>query len=256
MGSADESATVNLDRPGGVQVTDSKTLGRRRAWREVLPPVLAGVALGMAAFAADLVPEAVGRVLVPAFSSGFAWAVVSLAVSYYAATLRSALVAGVGTLAGATLTYYGLIAVLSRQWISGSAPPPDGLGSIMRASTFWLAGSLFGGLVLGYLAHVFRTGTTRNAGVALGVALGLLVGEAAYTVLYIAFAWVGPMDSFVWTRLGTAAVQLLLAAAAALVVLRLRRPPISLRVFLMAAAVSTVASIASWHFIESVRMTL
>ncbi|MEU7997843.1 hypothetical protein AB0B83_21250, partial [Micromonospora sp. NPDC049060] len=113
-----------------------------------------------------------------------------------------------------------------------------------------------GGSVLGYLAHVFRTGTTRNAGVALGVALGLLVGEAAYTVLYIAFAWVGPMDSFVWTRLGTAAVQLLLAAAAALVALRLRRPPISLRVFLMAAAVSTVASIASWHFIESVRMTL
>ncbi|MEU7998832.1 hypothetical protein AB0B83_26360 [Micromonospora sp. NPDC049060] len=98
----------------------------------------------MAAFAADLVPEAVGRVLVPAFSSGFAWAVVSLAVSYYAATLRSALVAGVGTLAEATLTYYGLIAVLSRQWISGSAPPPDGLGSIMRASTFWLAGSLLG----------------------------------------------------------------------------------------------------------------
>ncbi|WP_327029612.1 DUF6518 family protein [Micromonospora sp. NBC_01740] len=237
-------------------MTDSKTLGRRRAWREVLPPVFAGVALGMGAFAADLVPEAVGRVLVPAFSSGFAWGVVALAVTYYAPTLRSALVAGVGTLAVATLTYYGLVASLSRQWLSGSTPPPDGLGSIMRASAFWLVGSSFGGLVLGYLAHVLRTGTTRNAGIALGVALGLLAGEAAYTVLFIAFVWVGPMDSFVWTRLGTAAVQLLLTAAAALVALRLRRPPISLRVFLMAAAVATVASIASWHLIESVRMTL
>ncbi|MEU4778521.1 DUF6518 family protein [Micromonospora sp. NPDC023633] len=237
-------------------MTDSKTLGRRRAWREVLPPVFAGVALGMAAFAADLVPEAVGRVLMPAFSSGFAWAVVAVAVSYYATTLRSALVAGVATLAVATLTYYGLIASLSRQWLSGSTPPPDGFGSIMRASAFWLVGSLFGGLLLGYLAHVFRTGTTRNAGIALGVALGLLAGEAACTVLFIAFVWVGPMDSFVWTRLGSAAVQLLLAAAGALVALRLCRPQVSLRAFLMATAVSTVASIASWHLIESVRMTL
>ncbi|MEU7930244.1 DUF6518 family protein [Micromonospora echinofusca] len=237
-------------------MTELRTLDRRSVRREVLPPVLAGVALGMAAFTADLVPEAVGRFLAPAFSSGFAWAVVAIAVSYYAATLGSALVAGVGTLAVATLTYYGLIASLSRQWLSGSAPPPDGLGSIMRASAFWLVGSLFGGLVLGYLAHVFRTGTTRNAGIALGVALGLLVGEAAYTVLYIAFVWVGPMGSFVWTRLGTAAVQLPLAAAAAFVALRLRQPPVSLRVFLMAAAVSTVASIASWHLIELVRMTL
>lgn len=237
-------------------MTKLKALGRRSVRREVLPPVLAGVALGMAAFTVDLVPEAVGRFLVPAFSSGFAWAVVTLAVSYYAATLRSALVAGIGTLAVATVTYYGLIASLSRQWLSGLAPPPDGLGSIMRASAFWLAGSLFGGLVLGYLAHVFRTGTTRNAGIALGVAFGLLAGEAAYTVLYMAFVWVGPIDSFVWTRLGTAAVQLLLAAVAALVALRLRRPPVSLRVFLMAAAVSMVASIASWHLIELVRMTL
>ncbi|TDB72472.1 DUF6518 family protein [Micromonospora sp. KC723] len=237
-------------------MTELKALGRRPVRREVLPPVLAGVALGMAAFTADLVPEAVGRLLVPAFSSGFAWAAVALAVSYYAATLRSALVAGVGTLALATLTYYSLVASLSRQWLSGSAPPPDGLGSTMRASAFWLAGSLLGGLVLGYFAHVLRTGTTRNAGMALGVALGLLAGEAAYTLLYIAFVWLGPMDSFVWTRLGAATVQLLLAAAAALVALRLRRPPVSLRVFLMAAAVATVASIASWHLIESVRMTL
>ncbi|MBQ1072115.1 hypothetical protein KBX06_02880 [Micromonospora sp. C31] len=199
----------------------------------------------MAAFTADLVPEAVGRFLVPAFSSGFGWAVVALAVGYYAPTCRSALVTGVGTLALATLTYYGLVAWLSRQWLSGSAPPPDGLGSIMRASAFWLVGSLFGGLVLGYLAHVFRAGTTRNAGTALGVALGLLAGEAAYTVLYIAFVWVGPMDSFVWTRLGSAAVQLLLAAAGTLVALRLCRPQVSLRAFLMAAAVSAVASIAS-----------
>ncbi|MEU7928520.1 DUF6518 family protein [Micromonospora sp. NPDC049801] len=237
-------------------MTELRTVGRRSVRREVLPPVFAGVALGVAAFAADLVPEAVGRVLVPAFSSGFAWGVVALVVSYYAPTFRSALVAGVGTLALSTLTYYGLVASLSRQWLSDSAPPPDGLGSIMRASAFWLVGSLVGGLVLGYLAHVFRTGTTRNAGIALGVALGLLAGEAAYTVLFIAFVWVGPMDFFVWTRLGAAAVQILLAAAAALVALRLRRPPVSPRVFMMAAAVSTVASIASWHLIESVRMTL
>ncbi|MEU7613144.1 DUF6518 family protein [Micromonospora sp. NPDC049204] len=237
-------------------MTELVAQGRRSAQREVIPPVLAGIAMGMVAFIADLVPETVGRFLVPAFSSGFAWGIVALVVSYYAPTLRSALVAGVGTLALATLTYYGLIASLGRQWLSGSAPPPDGLGSVVRASAFWVAGSLFGGLVLGYLAHVFRAGTTRNAGIALGVALGLLAGEAAYTVLRIAFVWVGPMDSFVWTRLGTAAVQLLLAAVAALVAIRLRRPPVSRRVFLMAVAVSTVASIANWHLIESVRMTL
>ncbi|MEU4476183.1 DUF6518 family protein [Micromonospora sp. NPDC023888] len=237
-------------------MTEPKALGRRPVRHEVLPPVLVGVALGMAAFTADLVPEAVGRFLVPTFSSGVAWGVVALAVSYYAATLRSALVGGVCTLAVATLTYYGLIASLSRQWLSGSAPPPDGLGSIMRASAFWLVGSMLGGLVLGHLAHVFRASTTSNAAIALGVAFGLLAGEAAYVILYVAFVWVGPMDLFVWTRLGTAAAQLLLAVAAALVALRLRRPPVSLWAFLMAAALSTVASIAGWHLVESVRTTL
>ncbi|MFI7649743.1 DUF6518 family protein [Micromonospora sp. NPDC049460] len=238
-------------------MTELKAVGRRSARRE-LSPLLAGVALGMAAFAADLVPEAVGRFLVPAFSSGFAWGVVALAVSYYAPTLRSALVAGVGTLALATLTYYGLVASLSRQWLSGSgsALPPDGLYSIARASAFWLAGALFGGLVLGCLAHVVRVGAARNASIALGVAFGLLTGEAAYAIFHVVFVWVGPMDSFVWARLGAAAVQLLLAAAAALVALRLRRRSVSLRVFLMTAMALTAASTASWHLIESVRTTL
>ncbi|MCX4469926.1 hypothetical protein OOK41_06345 [Micromonospora sp. NBC_01655] len=239
-------------------MTELKALGGRWARGEVLPPVLAGVALGMAAFAVDLVPEAVGRFLVPAFSSGFAWGVVALAVSCYAPTLRSALVAGVGTLALATLTYYGLVASLSRQWLSGSGPTPspDGLSSVTRASAFWLAGALSGGLVLGCLAHVVRVGTARNASIALGVAFGLLTSEAAYAIFHVIFIWVGPVDSFVWARLGAAAVQLLLAAAVAFFALRLRRPPVSLWVFLVTATVSTAVSAASWHLIESVRMTL
>ncbi|WP_320066551.1 DUF6518 family protein [Micromonospora sp. RTGN7] len=239
-------------------MTELKALGGRWARREVLPPVFAGVALGMAAFTADLVPEAVGRFLVPAFSSGFAWGVVALAVSYYAPTLRSAFVAGVGTLALATLTYYGLVASLSRQWLSDSGPalPPDGLYSVTRASVFWLAGALFGGLILGCLAHVVRVGAVRDASIALGVAFGLLAGEAAYAIFYVVIIWVGPVDSFVWARLGAAAVQLLLAAVVACFALRLRRLPLSLWLFLMTATVSTAASAASWHLVESVRMTL
>ncbi|MEO3776031.1 hypothetical protein ABGB16_04070 [Micromonospora sp. B11E3] len=239
-------------------MTELKALGGRSVWRGVLPSLLAGVALGVAAFTADLVPEAVGRFLVPAFSSGFAWGVVALAVSYCAPTFRSTLLAGVGTLVLATLVYYGLVASLTREWLSGSGPAlsPDGLHSVMRASAFWLAGALFGGLVLGCLAHVVRVGTVRDAGIALGVAFGLLAGEAGYVIFHVVFIWLGPVDSFILGRLGAAAVQLLLSAAVVLAALRLRRPSVSMWVFLVAATVSTAASIASWHLITSVRMTL
>lgn len=191
----------------------------------------------------------------PAFSSGFAWGVVALAVSYHALTLRSALVAGVGTLVLATLTYYGLVGSLSRQWLSDSGPalPAEGLSSVTRASAFWLVGALFGGLGLGLLAHVVRMGTVRNASVALGIAFGLLTGEAIYAIFHVVFIWVGPVGSLVWARLGAAAVQLLLAAVVAFL---LHRPPVSLRIFLLSATVSTAASAASWRLVESVRMTL
>lgn len=225
--------------------------------------MFAGVALGTAAFSADLVPEAVGRFLVPVFSSGFAWGVVALAVSFFAATLTSALVAGVGTLVLATLIYYGLIVSLSQRWYHGSngsgpegAASLGGLSSVIHASTFWLVGSLFGGLVLGCVAYVVRVGSTPNASIALGVAFGLLTGEAAYAVFHAAFIWVGPVDSFVWARIGSAAVQFLLATATVLVTVRLRRRLVSLRVLLLTAAGSTVASVAIWHLIESVRTTL
>jgi hypothetical protein len=246
-------------------VTELTTFGgRSNAWRQVLSPVFAGVALGTAAFSADVVPEAVGRFLVPAFSSGFAWGVVALAVSFFAATLTSALVAGVGTLVLAALIYYGLVVLLSQRWYygsSGSGPEGvaslDGLSSVMHASAFWLVGSLFGGLVLGCLAQFVRVGSTRSASIALGVAFGLLIGEAAYAVFHAVFIWVGPVDSFVWARIESAAVQLLLATAV-LVTVRLRCRLVSLRLLLLlpTAAVSTVANVAIWQFIESVRTTL
>lgn len=237
--------------------------GRSVARRQALPPVLAGVALGVAAFSVDLAPEVVGRFLVPAFSSEFAWGVVALAVSYFAATFRSALVAGVGTLVLATLIYYGLVVSLSRRWYHGSSSSGpeevvslDGLTSVARASAFWLVGALIGGLVLGCLASVVRVGSARNAGVALGAAFGLLTGEAAYAIFHALFIWVGPVDSFVCARIGSAAVQFLLAVVAALVALRLRRRLVALWVLLMAAAVSVTANVAIWHLIELVRTTL
>ncbi|MEV4660654.1 hypothetical protein AB0J85_01775 [Micromonospora echinofusca] len=161
----------------------------------------------------------------------------------------------VGTLVLATLTYYGLVGSLSRQWLSesGQALPSEGLYSVTRASAFWLVGALFGGLGLGLLAHVVRMGTVRNASIALGIAFGLLAGEAIYAIFHVVFIWVGPVGSLVWTRLGAAAVQLLLAAVVAFL---LRRPPVPRRIFLLSATVSTAASAASWHLVESVRMTL
>ncbi|MFI0792498.1 hypothetical protein ACH4OY_07350 [Micromonospora rubida] len=245
-------------------MTELETLnGRSVLRRQALPPVLAGLALGVTAFSVDLAPEAVGRFLVPVVSSGFAWGVVALAVSYFAATRRSALVAGVGTLVLATLIYYGLVVSLSRRWHHefGSSGPEgpvslDGLISVARASAFWLLGALFGGLVLGCLANAVRVGSARNASIALGVAFGLLTGEAAYAIFHVLFIWVGPVESFVRARVGSAAVQFVLAAAAALMAFRRRRQLVSLWVLLMAAAVSTVANVAIWHLIELVRTTL
>ncbi|MET8462867.1 DUF6518 family protein [Micromonospora zamorensis] len=226
----------------------------------VVCSVLAGVVTGVAAFAADFAPDPAGRILLAIASSGFSWGLVAFIVGYFAPARRVAATASVGALALAVITYYVLILLLSDRWRqplgSSSVSKLDEFSPVMRAAAFWMLGALLGGLILGCLAQLARAGCPRNSGIAFGVAFGLLAGEAIYTIFYFAFVWVGPLDSFVWARLQPAVLQLLLAAAATSVALWFRRGTLFFPAAIAAGAISTTASVAIWHLVQTARVTL
>ncbi|MFV2100488.1 hypothetical protein [Micromonospora sp. LOL_024] len=220
--------------------------------------MLTGVVAGVVAFAVDFVPAPEGGILGAAVSSGFSWGLVSFAVGYFAPTRRVALIVSVGTLALAVTTYYSFVLLFSDRWhqSSGASSLPNAFSPVTRALMFWMAGALLGGLFLGWLAYGAKTGSARSSGIAFGVAIGALIGEAAYAVFHFAFIWVGPLDAFVWTQLQPAATQLCLAAIVAIVALWIRRRSVSPLAVLAAGTISTTVSVALWYLIQAVRTTL
>lgn len=221
----------------------------------------AGISFGVAAYGSDLLSDPANRFITPVVSSGFGWGVAAFAVAYVAPTARSAVVGAISALAFAASTYYGLVVLFSDRWRHQDSASDLGweqaesLFPVARAAGFWLVGALLGGMALGVLAHITRTGSTRTAGVACGLAFGMLAGEASYTIFHAFFIWVGPMSSFTWDRLQSASMQLAFALFFAIAVLRLRRAAL-LPTFLPVATASTLAGIAIWHVIQTVRTSL
>ncbi|WP_212816848.1 hypothetical protein [Polymorphospora rubra] len=232
--------------------------------RSALVYALAGVTLGAAAFVADEVPPAVAQFVTPLVSSGSAWGLVALVIGYVAWTYRSAAVVAVGVLALSTVTYYALILVVSQRWNAGVQPwevdsaavSLSGLASVARAMTFWLVASVGAGVFMGWLGQAVRRGTTRLQSIASGIAMGFLPGEGTYAIFQIVVLWGGPVDSFHWSRLLSAVVQVTLAVVVVSVLLWLRRRSISWWVFVVTAAASVVAGTTLWHLVASVRMVM
>lgn len=136
---------------------------------------LAGLALGALAFAADFCTGALAIVMLLLCSSTFAWGAAALVAGYLARDRRTAAGAAVTLLALATAGYYGLILIED-----GSSA----FASVLRASAFWLAASVAGGVLLGPLGQAIRRGAHRRTWAAAGFLV--LAGPGAVTALRLA----------------------------------------------------------------------
>ncbi|MFG2041832.1 hypothetical protein [Dactylosporangium sp. NPDC048998] len=164
--------------------------------------IIAAVALGLLAFAADYVDGAAGQVLTALTSSGFAWGLAAFLAGRSAVSPKRAAADATALLVVATLLYYLLVLVVSRRWSGGvleDGTPADlyGLRSVALMTALWLIGSLVAGPVLGLLGHTARAGGPSRAAAAAGVACGLLSGEG----------WCAVMTTQLWHLLTTPDLQ-------------------------------------------------
>ncbi|MFI6823131.1 DUF6518 family protein [Micromonospora sp. NPDC050187] len=228
---------------------------RRDAWSAAI----LGVSLGAASIAPDILPEPQAEILTPIVSSGFGWGMTALAGGFLASSRKSAPMAGIGALTLAAVTYYFLILTLTSRWRHRSGNTEASLvgpASVAEAAGFWLLVAVCGGAIMGYLGYVIRHDSGRALLVSAGMAFGLLAGEGGYALFHAAFIWVGPVDSFMWAKLQSALVQLLLCLSVLVAALRSGRRHISWAAFLAVAAAALVVNIGAWHLIQSVRLTL
>ncbi len=226
--------------------------------QDIRLPLLLGVGLGAAAFAADLLPREAAQVVTPLVSSGFSWGLAALVAGLRTRERGLAVKAGVVTLVTATFAYYCLSLVTSPRWDlapedveNGQTGAPAVLASIAPALVLWLAFALCGGVVMGLLAHVIAHGSARQASLAAGVAFGLLAGEGAYTLLHMVLVWAAPIDAFAWGRILAGSEQLLLAASATTLIVVCRKKGRSWPEFFIAATVSATVGVFFWHAVKS-----
>ncbi|MEV6343822.1 hypothetical protein [Actinoplanes sp. NPDC051851] len=145
--------------------------------------IVAGCAVGAAAFGVDYASGLSAKILTAATSSGFAWGLMALLAGY--ANARRAVIAasaGAGSLLAATGTYYTLILFVSQRWRvgtteSGSSGAMDGLMSVARTASFWVVGSLLAGVVFGLLGRLIRHASPRRSAVLIGGLFALLSAQ-------------------------------------------------------------------------------
>ncbi|HTJ33060.1 MAG TPA: hypothetical protein VL738_07505 [Dactylosporangium sp.] len=145
---------------------------------------LAGVLLGLAAFAADSFEGATGVLMQLVAGGGFAWGCAGLAAGYVVRDRRAAMMGAVTLLAVATVVYYGVIAATGVRWRNatledGTPATMTGLREVAVATVLWLAASVVGGVALGLLGHAIRRAAPRLAGPAALVAFMLLAVAGA-----------------------------------------------------------------------------
>jgi hypothetical protein len=144
--------------------------------------VVAAVALGLLAFAADFIDGFVmSRVVTVLVSSGLAWGLAALLAGRSAPDRRGAVTGATALMVAATLVYYLLILVVSRRWSGGSLM--DGLRSVAVMTAAWLLVSVVAGPSLGLLGQMTRTAPVPGAALATGVACGLLSGQGWQEIL-------------------------------------------------------------------------
>ncbi|MFD1323196.1 DUF6518 family protein [Micromonospora sonneratiae] len=241
--------------PSRIDVAKVNLRHRRQTAVETSYLTTVGIGVGALAFTADWLSDPVSRLLTPLVSSGFAWSCTALVCGLTAHTLPSALRRGVGVPVLATLAYYGLILFASRRWhhggeTDGSPLLPYGLPSVAKATTMWLIGSIFAGIIMGFLAHKIRRGAIRTRTIATGVSSGLLASDGAHSLLHVAFFWIGPIDSFIIGKVQSALIQVSLAISTSIIIFRIFKLQFTWPAFASTATMSTATSICLWHVVS------
>ena len=203
-------------------------------------PIVAGVALGVASFCADLVGGLPGAVLQWAASTGFAWGCLALVVAFAARTRSAAIGAAMAVLGLATVCYYGLN-------LAGDRWRAAGLGPVLTALAYWLLLSVLSGAVLGVLAHTVRTDPTPRASAAAGLACGLLAGAGIAVVVTLVARGVDER-----ARVVEGALQAMAGIAVATWMFGRRRGPRSWVAYATSALVACTAAALAWSAVESV----
>lgn len=234
----------------------------RRPARQTVMIVVAGVALGLLAFAADAVDGfAVRQVVTALVSSGLAWGSAALLAGRTASDRRGAAVGATVLLVSATVVYYLLILVVSRRWSGGSLADGSsadryGLRSLAVMTVAWLLVSAVAGPSLGLLGWTTRTAPVPSAALAAGAGCGLLSGQGWQEIVIPTGPWrlgdiVSPDAVF---HRGVSAAELvevvLPLAALAWLATRRRLWPAWPIVF-VAMFVTATLSALSWHLLRT-----
>lgn len=206
-------------------------VGVQRPARRAVMIVVAAVALGLLAFAADAIDGITGQVVTALVSSGLAWGLAALLAGRTATDRRGAVAGATALLVSATLVYYLLILMVSRRWsggylVDGSSADWYGLRSLAVMTTAWLLVSMVAGPSLGLLGQMTRTAPVPSAALAAGAACGLLSGQG-WQEIAIAPSWhlwvIGGPDAVFIRRIGAAQLAEVILPLAVLAWLAIRR---------------------------------
>lgn len=220
--------------------------------------LLSGTSLGYLAYLSDLITGIPGAVLIALTSSGFAWGIATFAAGYWSSNLRAASFGGIMILSLATLVYYACVVVLSQRWRGGvldDGTPADAIGlqSVLRASVFWLLGSLVAGPLFGMLGWVIARGRDKWRPMALGLLFGLLSGQGLDTLVFVG-SW-HRLDRF---GIGIALGATLIVVGAASFTLWLARAThlTGLKRALLWGIAASIAVMLAWEAVTRLRMVI
>ncbi|HEX5540852.1 MAG TPA: DUF6518 family protein [Micromonospora sp.] len=229
---------------------------------EYVPSAALGVGLGLAAYIPDTLNDSGAPYVNPFFSSGFAWGFAALLAGYMARRQRVSVVAGGATLAIAVIAYYSLILFVNQRWYVDASNTEDGLPSsagllsVGRSIAFWALAGVSGGGMMGWLGWTIRQASAHRGSTALGAALGLLTGEAVFTLIHVKSIYLGPLDTFDLSKLIPSLIQITLAVIAVAIMVILRKRSINWRVAIVVGATSVALSALLWYAVLTVRILL
>lgn len=238
---------------------------RRGYWLPHAYVPIGGLFLGLMSFAGDVAPGPVGKIIVAVFSTGSAWCSLSAFAGYLYKRRLHSLLAAVGLLLLATLTYYGAIALSEVRFggyyvnetdsgpVLSSADWLSEIASMARGVAFWAAASVIAGVAMGQLGYLIRNGSRVRCTAAIGLTFGITVAPAIHAFATILRFGVNPATS---QLILPAICETLLACLVLISALAVRRDQIFRPLLVAISALSSVSVALIWGAVKAVQLQL
>jgi Family of unknown function (DUF6518) len=222
--------------------------------------VLGGIAaaLGGAAFIGDQLGGVMGTLFAAATNSGFLWALGAFLVGYSQFRPSRAAIVGALFASASTITYYLLVAFVSRPWSggvleNGQSATAAGLASLGRATLFWLVLSVGVGAILGALGSAIRSNRIEIRAIAAGGSAGLLGSQGLYTLLTIPVWRLPRAESRISYYVFVA--TLIIGLVVPILLLTRSAAPRRWSIFVLSCIVGAVAAVGVWAVLQAVRVS-